>query len=184
MFGVYFLMGSYHGDMFGNLRSYAYAHIPLWLFTLLAAISLFLSWILSYFGREGFEKREEHICLEYGGERKEFSLLMDSGNLVKEPISGKNVIFLTAEKAKTLFSPDLYSAIVTQQSTVLLKRKFRIVNYHGMETQNALCFGFFPDRLFFQRGGRTVELDACVALCASVFCGGEIDGIAHPSLFL
>ena len=37
MFAVYFFLGSYHADLFGNMRSYAYSHIPLWLFTLLAA---------------------------------------------------------------------------------------------------------------------------------------------------
>lgn len=184
MFGVYYLLGSYHRDLFGNLRSYAYAHIPLWLFTLLAAISFLLSWILSYLGRENTERNEAHVTVEYAGKSADFSLLLDSGNLVKEPISGKNVVWISAEKAKSLFTEDVYAAIVKKQGEFLLRHKFRLISYSGIHGQKTLCYGFFPDRLSFSKDGHTAALDACVAVCDREICGGELDGVAHPILFV
>lgn len=183
MFGVYFLLGSYHADLFGNFRSYAYSHIPLWLFTLLAAISFLLSWLFSYLGKEVLEKKEENVVMEYAGRSMEFTLLLDSGNLAKEPISGKNVVLINSSKAKSLFPEELYSAILQKQSEYLLRRKFRLVSICGIGGNKIVCYGFFPDKMFFKRDGHIIDIDACVAVCAGSVCDGELDGIAHPILF-
>ncbi len=183
MFGVYYLLGSYHVDLFGELRSYAYSHIPLWLFTVLAAVSFLLSWMFSYTEKNHAEKEEEIVTVEYAGKKAKLSLLLDSGNLAKEPISGKNVVLIGMQKAKELLGESVSSAITKRESEYLLRRKFRLVRIRGIGGES-LCYGFFPDRIYFQKAGHTVELDACVAVCEENFGGGEPDGLAHPALFV
>lgn len=183
MFCIYFLLGSYHADLFGNIRSYAYSHIPLWLFTLLAAISFLLSWIFSYLGRESAETKQEEIAVTYKGRCAEFSLLLDSGNLAKEPISGKNVVLLSGEKVKTLFSEEICTAITREESEFLLRNRFRLISISGIDGKKKICYGVFPDKITFRRGDNTVEMDACIAVCAGVELGENFDGIAHPILF-
>ncbi len=183
MFGIYFLFGSYHSDLLGNIRSYAYSHIPLWLFTVLAAISFLLSWLFSYLGREAAETAEESVTVEHNGHRLELRLLLDSGNLAKEPISGKNVVLLWGEKVRDLLSEEIYDAIVKENCTVLLQNHFRLVSLCGIDGKKRISYGFFPDRIFFEKGGRYVELDACVAVCNYAGNENNIDGIAHPTLF-
>ena len=183
MFGIYFLLGNYHSDLFGNIRSYAYSHIPLWLFTILAAVSFLLSWLFSYLGRETAETAEEEVTVEYNGRHAEFSILLDSGNLVKEPISGKNVVLLWGDKVRELLPEEISAAITNENCTFLLQKHFRLVCVSGIDGNKKMSYGFFPDRLFFKKGRNTVELDACVAICEGARIEKNIDRIAHPTLF-
>lgn len=182
MFLVYFLLGSYHSDLFGNIRSYAYSHIPLWLFVLLAAISFLLSWIFSYLGRETAEKKEVTVTAEYQGKTAQMTLLMDSGNLVKEPISGKNVVLLRGEKAKDLLPDETYAAILHGESESLLKKHFRLVCASGIDGKQKIYYGFLPDKITWENGKHLAELDAYIAVCDPDIMFGGNDGIAHPAL--
>ena len=81
-------------------------------------------------------------------------------------------------------SCNLYTAIVKKQGEYLLRQKFRLISVSGIHEKKTLCYGFFPDHLSFVKGGHTVELDACVAVYNGEVCNGELDGIAHPILFV
>ena len=100
MFAIYYFLASYHTDIYGYAFEYAYSHLPVWMFIVLAAISMLISWSFAYFGRDSAEKEDETIGIEFGGKSIEVKALIDSGNLVKEPISNKNVIIVGKEKAK------------------------------------------------------------------------------------
>lgn len=183
MFMVYYFMGSYHADVFGTLRGYAYSHIPLWLFVLLAAISFLIAWCFSFVEREQTEQQYEDVVVEYAGKRCSFSLLLDSGNLVKEPISGKNVVLLRDEIAKDLLPNELYLALRNKDGNQLLQKKFRMLSISGVDGKRTLYYGFKPDAFYRKAGNETVALDAYFAVCEpGVWLDGK-DGIAHPTLF-
>ena len=182
MFLVYFFLGSYHTDLFGNFRGYAYAHIPLWLFVLLAAISLLISTVFSYLGRETVEQREATVTVSYRGQSTELTLLLDSGNLAKEPISGKYVILLSGEKARTLLGDAVYSAIQNKESEFLLKRKFRLICASGVDGVPHTYYGFLPDSIFLADAEEKAEMDAYIAVCEGKDGFGGCDGIAHPAV--
>lgn len=181
MFAVYYFLGSFHSDLFGNIRGYAYAHIPLWLFAVLAAVSLLLSWIFSYYGREKTEKEEITVTAVYRGKRAEIRLLLDSGNLVREPISGKSVFIIRTEAAQALLPAEVLRAVQQQNSAFLLSRHFRLIGAEGIDGNRRIFYGFLPDRLYFENKGNKVELDAYLAIDGGEHRFADCDGIAHPA---
>lgn len=183
MFLVYFMLGSYHTDIFGTFRSYAYSHIPLWLFMLLAALSFLFSWCFSYLGREREEQKEANIVAEYANKKVTLSLLLDSGNLVKEPISGKNVILVRDEIGKALLSKEAYNAIRNRDGDFLLRNRFRMVSISGIEGKKRIYYGFRPDKIFMKDGNQAILFDAYFAICEPGVNFEGKDGIAHPALF-
>lgn len=181
MFAVYFFLGSYHADLFGNMRSYAYSHIPLWLFTLLAAISFLISWIFSYLGRETAERRDAAVIAAYQGRTASFTLLLDSGNLAKEPISGKYVILLGGNKARQLVGEEIYEAVCKKESEFLLKKRFRLISASGMEDKPHIYYSFLPDSIHIADTNKNAEMDAYIAVCDTDITFGGCDGIANPA---
>ena len=181
MFLIYFFLGSYHADLFGNFRGYAYAHIPLWLFVLLAALSFLIATVFSYVGRDISERKELRVTVKYHTQCETVTLFLDSGNLAKEPISGKNVILLSCKKARTLLGEEIYSAVRSRKSEFLLKRKFRLICASGVDGIMHTYYGFQPDRIFLTDGDEKVEMDVYIAVCEELDSFGGCDGIVHPS---
>lgn len=180
MFAVYFFLGSYHYSIFGNMRGYAYSHIPLWLFVLLAILSLAISWMFSHIGRERGEKKEINAKVFRGGKSVTVRLLLDSGNLVKEPISGKNVVIIDIKAAEKLFSMDEYIALLNGESEFLLKRRFRIISAYGIEGVKRTYFAFLPEKLILFDENNEYECDAYIAVFNAADFFEKNDGIANP----
>ncbi len=181
MLAVYFFLGSYHTDLFGNMRGYAYSHIPLWLFTLLAAISFLISWIFSYLGRESVEKKEVTVAAAYHGRNVDFKLLLDTGNLAKEPISGKYVVLLSGSKARRLIGDDLFDAANRKDSERLLKKRFRLICASGVDGETHTYYAFLPDSMRMTGAEKSADMDAYIAICEKDYNFGGCDGIVHPA---
>jgi len=182
MMAVFFFLGSYHFDMFGNMRGYAYTHIPLWLFALLALFSFAVSWMFSHIGRERAEKDTANVEIYRNGKSVKIRLLYDSGNLVKEPISGKYVIFAKMKAIKTLLSDSEISALSSGDSETLLKNRFRIVTAHGIDGNNKTYFAFHPERLLAEDRKKKCECDVYIAVSEADGVFGENEGIANPAI--
>ena len=181
MFGIYYFLGSYHNDIYGYAFEYAYSHLPIWLFIVLAAVSMTISWAFAYLGRESTEKGEDVIIIEHQYRKAKLRILLDSGNLAKEPISGKSVVMISKKKAKELFEDEMYSAIIGRNTEKLLKNKFRLITVSGLDGKESVYFGFFPDKMYVLREKQSVDIDAYVIVCDTEFFGG-CEGIAHPAL--
>lgn len=181
MYGVYFLFGSYHSDLFGNSRGYAYTHIPLWMFAALAAVSFVLALIFSRLGRDVTDRREATVTVTTACGCKVLHLLLDSGNLVREPISGKYVMIVGECTVSELLSEAERRALHDHDTEALLRCRFRLICTHGVDGAPRTLFGFLPDSIVYVDGKRQTRLDAYIAVSPTetAFCGFE--GILHPS---
>ena len=181
MYGVYFLFGSYHTDLFGNTRGYAYTHIPLWMFAALAGVSFILAVIFSRLGRDVTDRREATVTVTTANGCKVLHLLLDSGNLVREPISGKYVLIVGLDAVAPLLTDAERRAIADRDADALLRRRFRLICARGMDGTPRTLYGFVPDSIVYTDGKKSVKLDAYLAPTPieTGFCGFE--GIAHPS---
>ena len=181
MFGVYYFLASYHTGIYGYAFEYAYSHLPVWLFVVLAAISMLISWSFAYFGRDSSEKENEKIGIEFEGKCIEVNALIDSGNLVKEPISNKSVVIIGKEKAAELFSTEIYNSLLQNESENLLENRFRIIPVYGIDGKRKICYGVKPDRMFKTVKKTKIELDAYVAV-GNINRFVDYDGIMHPAV--
>jgi len=182
MFLVYFFLGSYHSSIYGDFYEYTYSHIPIWLFMILAAISLVIALLFSYVGRERADVGDRVAILEFSGRKTKVKLLLDSGNLAREPISGKYVVMLGRIKAKNLLGEEIFSAIIEKNTEFLLGRKFRIVIASGIDGIKRSYYAFKPDSFYLENSKSKVQIDAYIAICDTNVLFGECDGLAHPSV--
>lgn len=182
MYAAYFFLGSYHSDIYGDFNEYAYSHIPIWLFTVLAAVSMIISLLFSYIGRERTDKQDEFAIVEFMGNRIKVKLLLDSGNLTREPISGKRIVMMGRVKAKKLLGEKIYSAISEKNTEYLLSNKFRLICACGVDGVKRTYYAFKPDKFYIENEKHDVQMDAYIAVCDTEVLFGDCDGLAHPSI--
>lgn len=179
MYATYFIFGSFHKDYLGNVHSSDYSHIPVWLFVVLAAVSFAISWVFSYIERDRSDKSEIEITITYLGRSTTIDLLLDSGNLVKEPISGKYVIMLCLSKARTIIGEQLYAEVMSKKTEELLSKRFRLVCAFGLGGERRTYYAFLPEKILVENNK---EIDAYIAVCDNEVVFSECDGIVHPAL--
>lgn len=110
-FGISLFMGGAMTFIYSNLGKYknyiraggdiytVLDDIPLYVFAAAAAASVLLSWIT---GRLFARKKLSPVCeaiVDFGGNKSELHCLVDSGNLLTDPISGTPVIFISEKEA-------------------------------------------------------------------------------------
>ena len=143
---------------------------------------MLVSWIFSYVERDSYDIGVRTICIEYMGRRKEIKLLLDTGNLVKEPISGKNVILIGKWAAKDLLDEKILGQIANKESEELLRKKFRLICILGIDGEKRMYYGFLPDKLYTKGAKGCIERDAYVVICDKNMFFEDCDGLAHPSV--
>lgn len=141
-----------------------------WLFALLALLSGLLSlWGGRLFRRTG-SRQEAEITVTLGNRSVTFAGLVDSGNLLCDPLDGKPVIPVQAPVAAPLFSAEL-AACLREGSTdpVRLRAlpeaaRLRIVPA-ATATGQSLLIGIRPDRVIIRLPdtGRATDATALIA---------------------
>lgn len=93
---IYSKLGKYKDyiDSGGDIVS-ALGDVPLWAFVLCAALSAGLAKLFSKIMSKRCALRECEISLRIGGATRELTALVDSGNLIADPISERPVVFIS-----------------------------------------------------------------------------------------
>ena len=127
------------------------------------------------------DRREATVTVTTANGCKVLHLLLDSGNLVREPISGKYVLIVGLDAAAPLLTDAERRAIADGDADALLRRRFRLICARGMDGTPRTLYGFVPDSIVYTDGKKSVKLDTYLAPTPTEtgFCGFE--GIAHPS---
>lgn len=113
-FGVSMLIGGMMTSAFlrlGNHVSYAeiggtiatvWGELPVWQFAVFALLSALATWGLGKLFRRKRAVRTCVLRMRFEGKEKQMTALVDSGNLLEEPVSGTPVIFLKGRAARIL----------------------------------------------------------------------------------
>ena len=125
-----------------------------WLFALLAGISTLAGLRGSRLLRQSAARRFARLTVTVGERSVEVQALIDNGNLCRDPISGKPVIFLDPRRARTLIgegelSPDM-------------ARRFRMIPIETVSGRQ-LRTAYLPDRMMLTDGGGSHEIEALIA---------------------
>ncbi len=152
-----------------------YGDLPIWLFAVLAALSALLTWGIGRLIKRKRGIRSCEVRLGFGGKDTDFTCLVDSGNLLSEPVSGTPVIFVKSEHAR--FLPDDILLAMTDGVASLDIRtigKLRLIPSKTIAGEG-LVVAAVPDRCYLRCGG---EYEPKKALVAVDFTGGDFDGFA------
>ncbi len=114
----------------------------------------------------------QNITLQLEDEGKHMTLhaLIDSGNFLKDPVSGKPVILVRGESVASFLPPGLTQALQYSGGGDMLpptvRRKLRVILANGMGGDVVLV-GYLPDRLFLypvNQEKNKQEIDAVLAI--------------------
>jgi Sporulation factor SpoIIGA. len=147
----------------GNIASVT-SGIPLSRFIVLAVVSLILSVICGRIFNRKSKQKSAVITAKYGDTVITFTALSDSGNLLKEPVSGMPVIVTSYNVLKPLLPEKLFPVFENHGSDELYNVDFRLVKRVKLIPMTAVghsgvLMGFVPD--FIVVDG--VNVEACIA---------------------
>ncbi len=129
-----------------------------WLLWLLAASGGGISLIGSKFFRKSAARRSCHVMAEIAGLTVELEGLVDTGNLLTDPLSGKSVICVDEGRLRSRFPPSVQSLLPTADGGISLGElptdsplagRLRLIPT-TTAAGHALLVGFVPDRLILR----------------------------------
>lgn len=150
-----------------------YGDIPLWLFAVLAALSAVLTWLIGWLIRRRRSVRSCEIRLTFGGRETALSCLVDSGNLLTEPLSGTPVIFVKSASAD--FLPDDIRLAMTDGVASLdihTIKRLRLIPSKTV-SGSGIIVAAVPERCYVRCGD---EFEPKKALVAVDFTDGDFGG--------
>ena len=149
--------------------------ISTWMFALLAAVSAVMGLRGGKLLRKSASRRFARLTITVDGRSVEMQALVDSGNMCRDPISGRPVIFVEPRQAQALIgggagekSPDV-------------ARRFRLIpteTIDGRRMQTA----YLPDRITVTDASGTHEVSALFAPAATLEGAGVYQAIVSPEL--
>lgn len=164
---IYNLFNSYKNSqkiyINGNINSIV-SDIPASRFVILAIVSLILAFVFGRVFNRKSKIKSAVVTAIFKGNLITFEGLSDSGNLLKEPISGMPVIVTKYETLKPLLPNELHAVFENHDTDRLFDLDFsliRRVKVIPMSTvgHEGILMGFVPEKLVVDG----VYIEACIA---------------------
>lgn len=100
--------------------------------------------------------RDVTVEIEYCGKRCSLHALVDTGNLLRDPLSHAPVVIVDLCAVKSLFDSKTYSMLETVESenylylarTMGLSNRVRLIPYYTVGSKSELMLAFRPDAIF------------------------------------
>lgn len=150
--------------------------ISAWLFAALALVSCATALIWGRFFRSSSAGRSAKLCIEMNGRSAHVEALCDSGNLLRDPISGRCVIVTDLSAVENLLTPELKDCIDAGYESLEalsedMRRRIRLIPSKSAHASGMLI-AFMPDsiRVETEKGDHTVD-----ALIAPTNADGGFD---------
>lgn len=115
------------------------------------------------------------VCAVWRNREVSFRALCDSGNLMRDPISGDPVIPLSREIAKKLCSKKLCDKLIAFDTDALTAEKINLrLIPHRTEDSEGIIAGFVPDCVYISIGRRRHRVQCIIAPrdCPKDYFGG------------
>lgn len=147
-----------------------------WMFALVAGISTLAGLRGSRLLRRSAARRYARLTVVLGTRQVELQALLDSGNLCRDPISGRAVIFIDPQSARTLIGEG-------EARDPDMARRFRLV---PMETVSGrrLQKAYLPDRVVLTDSGGAHTVEALIAPAETLRGAGGYQAIVSSEMAL
>lgn len=156
------------------------SELSLWVFGLVAL----LGGLVTLFGGNllGRTSRTKigRLTVRLGARKVTFEAMSDSGNLLRDPIGGKDVVVVDGRKARNIVpSLALSDACALPDE---MKRRVRMIPVRTASGEG-LLEAFVPDDVLLLYDGEERHIDVLIAVSKSNFDGGECEAIVPADYF-
>ena len=160
-----------------------YGALPVWKFAVFALLSALITWMLGKLFRRKRAIRTCVLRVIFDGKETEISALVDSGNLLEEPVSGTPVIFLKGKAARSL---PVYLLCAMKNGAASLSSenvgKLRVIPSRTV-TGNGVLLAAVPEKLDLLTGGVWESRRALIAVDFSDGDYGGFEALVPEILF-
>ena len=185
--GVSVLLGGIMTAIFNMLNAIGFAKalengggdgMPVWIFAALSAIYGWATLTGGRFFRKKQGEKSADIEISFGGKTVSLTALCDSGNLIRDPISGKCIVVADLSSVSPALPPEMVSAVQKNDISAFESlpreqaKKIRFVPSRTA-TGNGILYAIKPDRLTVTVCGVSQSVDA---LFAPVSLGASAKG--------
>lgn len=142
MGAVFALINSVNGSQTVIMRGGTmYFDIPVMRFLMIFAASYFVITLSMWFIKRRKYQNRHDIVITLHDKTASLTALSDSGNVLKEPVTGKDVIIAEWDKIKNLFDNVEYMELKRETD----KYKLWLVPYHSLGNTGGLIYAFLAD---------------------------------------
>ena len=160
--------------------------MPVWFFALLAAVSGIATLASGRFLRQKQSERSADIEITYGGKTIRLAAICDSGNLVRDPVSGKSVVIADLASVQRALPDALVRAVRRKDASLLASlppesaRRLRLVPSRTA-IGGGMLFAMSPDRLTVNLPGEPEhEVEALFAPVELLSSAGGFQALIPP----
>jgi len=164
--------------------------MPVWLFAVLAALSGAATLMGGKFFRSKQSEKTADIEITYGGKTVRLTALADSGNLVRDPISGKNVIVTDISPLAGSLPEEIVRAVKKRDASILSElspdeaRNLRLVPSRTA-TGMGMLYALTPERMTVTTvGEKPYEVDALFAPISLGAAAKGFEALIPPELLV
>lgn len=176
MTAIFTLLNKNMGDIEGGRDE-----LSLWVFGFVALlgglVTLFGGNIL---GRTSRAKNGK-LVVKLGVRKATFDAISDSGNLLRDPICGKDVVVVDGKKAKN--SMPFLERLDKGELPADLKRRVRMIPIRTASGEGLLS-AFVPDEVVLSYDGEERRIDVLIAVSKTELAGGGCEAIVPDGYFV
>lgn len=157
-----------------------YFHIPLRYMFVCTALVYALIYVFEKLIKRTSLRSFASVTIMHLGKIVELRALVDTGNMLKDPISGRKVLIAEADKLSPLFDFDMKNVLSDDALPSELPVGFRLIPFSSIGKKNGMMMGFVPDAV-------TVESTLQNDIITAVFNGtlshsGDYDALIAPDI--
>ena len=160
--------------------------MPLWLFAAVAALSSVITWIGGRFLRTRAQVTSADVEIRLDKRKMTMRAMCDSGNLLRDSISGKPVIVSDTRHAAVLLPLDCppiadWNAEVIATLPTSIASRVRVIPIETA-TSEKIIYAIRPDSIVIRANGRTRTADALVGFADIRHSLSDCTAILPPEL--
>ena len=155
-----------------------YFDIPIFRFIMIFAISYFLVFIADNILKRRKVYIKHIITITHNQKSVLLTALCDSGNMLKEPVTGRDVIVCEWESVKGLFDGINYEEFIND----IEKYRLWLIPYHSLGRKNAYIEAFLADRADIENEKRCIGKVFVAVTDEKLSASGEYNALVGVSL--
>ncbi len=173
----YSFIDSLMADMWGSGTITQAKKVPFFLFVIIVVLCGVTAYVTGKIFAKSADVKDAYLTVVFEEKRVDMHVLIDSGNLLHEPLSGAPVILIKNEKFKKLTG--CTAKTLLENEKLLSKTRFIPAHSAGGDT---MFYGIVPEKVYIGTKKEKIPMKAVIAVCDTTDFA-QFDGVVPLCLY-